>query len=481
MGILDDKKEIFSNIAALRTSCEGFPKFNLSSSLESVDNCSNSLDFLTDLLKSLVGFEKLREIVVDTLVFDLDDIESEIKKTLKRELKSLVSCGVNPSIPDSILHQNVNPASTGINLDLRKVDFLGVMLVDPTSDEGKLLYQDPLAGLNSTDFNTYLYQTVQEDGTQTDWGSQTLGSPKDVLSIEFNSVGATNNTLNVKVSEYYSNPTNNKKLTDVNNDFIDSVNLFGSQQMLNNIIDMIFGSISFSINKTSKQLETEAEIESIIDCILNSNEDDVIDNSYFTFSNEQIRDIKSVADQRKNGYKVLHNCSNVISEIPIDDLIAINTEFSGATTKVEEFEIVKKSVDDLADIAANNAPASDNYTAKLSFIDDIIKKFMKAIINLILSPKLIAIFAINHQIIYSTEFSSALDFLEKNKTFLKGIVDSVRDIIIDKLLKEVLKEIKDLVACNAINIATEYAKSRSAVLGSLVGIPQDIIRVIRGI
>jgi hypothetical protein len=37
-----------------------------------------------------------------------------------------------------------------------------------------------------------------------------------------------------------------KKLTDLNNDFIDSLTLFNSKEIVNRIIDSIYGSISYS-------------------------------------------------------------------------------------------------------------------------------------------------------------------------------------------------------------------------------------------
>jgi hypothetical protein len=50
-----------------------------------------------------------------------------------------------------------------------------------------------------------------------------------------------------------------KKLTDLNNDFIDSLTLFNSKEIVNRI-DSIYGSISFTVNKSKKQLINEAKI-----------------------------------------------------------------------------------------------------------------------------------------------------------------------------------------------------------------------------
>jgi hypothetical protein len=55
-----------------------------------------------------------------------------------------------------------------------------------------------------------------------------------------------------------------KKLTDLNNDFIDSLTLFNSKEIVNRIIDSIYGSISFTVNKSKKQLINEAKINTVI-------------------------------------------------------------------------------------------------------------------------------------------------------------------------------------------------------------------------
>jgi len=479
MSLIDDKNEVFGQIAALRTSCEGFPKFQLNNSMCSIDNSTNPLDFLIDLLKVTIGFEKLSSILTNTLTYDLGKIEIEIKKALKKELKSLVSCGVNPSIPDFFLHQNVNPLSTGINLDLRKVDYMGVMLVDPNTNAGLLTYEDTSGGLASTDFHTYLFETIQLDGTQTDWGSSTIGN--DVLSIEFNSVGPPNNIVNIKASEFYSNPTNNKKLTDLNNDFIDSVSLFGSGLMINALVDSIFGSVSFELQKTKEQIKKEIEVEHIIECFLNTDDTTIVDDSFFEFSNESVRIQEEEANSREKGIKVLENCGNVASAVPTSTLTGITMGIMSATTVGETAEIISSGINQIADNAAEQVGEKDKITAKLNFIDGAIRKLMIKMGNVILSPKIISIFAVNHAIVYGTDLDNPIDWMRLNKILMNAIITAIRETIIKILLEEAIKNIKNIVKCAAQQVVIEYAKSQAAQLASLVGVPQDVLRMIQGL
>jgi len=479
MSLIEDKREIHGKISALRLSSEGFPKLNISDSLCSIDNSTNPLHFLIDLLKVTVGFDELNSILSNTITYKLDDIELSIKKTLKKTLKSLISCGVNPSIPQSLLHQSINPQSSGVDLDLRKIDYMGMMLIDPTSDAGKLTYDNPSGGLNSIDIHTYLYETIQLDGTQTNWGSQNINN--DVLSIEFNSIGTPSNMLNIKASQFYSDPANNKKLLDLNNDYLDSISLFGSASMINSLIDSIFGTITLTVNKTDEQIKQEVEIEQVIECLLNIDDNQVVDDSYFSFSNEDIRLRDEIISKRKNGIKSLKNCGNTTSKVPLNTLLNITDNINNQNNPLSKNEVITNAINDIASDAAQNVDDKNKITAKLSFIDDAIKKLMVKIGTVIVSPKVMIIFAINHNIIHGTNIDNPLEWIKNNKTLMMDVLLSIRDVIIKTLLEEAIKSIKTLVTKSAQEVITEKAKLNSAQLASLLGIPSETLRMIQGL
>ena len=137
MSIIDQKSKVFGNIAAARTLSEGLPKLVTNPSFPSINNDGDSIAFLTDILKSLVGIEKLREIIIDTLSFKLDEMEVEIKTAMKLSLKELVNCGVDPSIPAYIKSSgsgiqtevNNNPIKPGCEFCLWTIAFCRI--IDP--------------------------------------------------------------------------------------------------------------------------------------------------------------------------------------------------------------------------------------------------------------------------------------------------------------------------------------------------------------
>lgn len=477
MSIANDKRQVFSEIAALRVSTEGFPKKALSDSIKSItEQKASSIDFLTDLLKSLVGFESLKDVVVETLTQNLDEVEDTVKETLKKVLKGLVSCSVNPKIPQDFI-------DNGISLEVEKIDFLDIMRVAPSSKAGNLLYDDVSSQFNSTDFNTYLYEVIKDNGGVSSWGEIT--SDNALLDIKFNAIGPINNSILVKPSSAYAA---NHTLTDLNNDYIDSIKLFNSVKMVNNIIEAIFGSLSVELKKDTKTIENEIKIDDIINRVLNADCNDVIDDSYFSFSNDEVQDIEYRARMRRKGIKVLTSCGNLESKVPIDKLTLLNAEFDAINTNLSVGEyneiftnILRNGLDTLADASAENVREQDKLSVKINFIEDMLKKLMTAIINIVLSPKLILIFALNHQIIYGEGFEDVQDFMKKNKWLMTLVLESVRDLITSILLAKALKEIKKLVADNLIKIQIEKIKAKKAQLLSLTGVPLEKLRKISGL
>jgi len=465
MDIASEKGKIYSKIAALRVSTETFPKTFLSNSIPSINKDGNSLNFLTDLIKSLVGFDALNDVIVETLTTNLDEIEVDIKVTIKKILKELVSCNINPSIPQDFI-------DNGITIEVNKVDFLDIMRINPISQAGKLIYDDVFSASESTDFNTYLYSAIQGEGEELFWGHVT--TDEDILGVKFNEEGLiSNNTITIKPSTYYSE---NKMLTDFNNSYVDSVKLFNSVKLINNIIENVFGSISVVTKKDKQTIKNEIQINDIIDRVLNSDCDEVIDDSYFSFSNDELQDIDYRAKSRRKGVKVLKINENVDSEIDINELTALNDEYDALSNDLPlgEYQeklttLVRDGINSLANAAAVNVDDEDKMTVKLSFIEDILKKLMTAIVNVILSPKLILIFTVNHYILYQGEtFENVQDFMEKNKWLLTRILDEVRDLIIAKLMERALKEIKTLAIENAIKVSVEGLKNNKAQLVSMV-------------
>jgi hypothetical protein len=470
MSIIDKKKKVFGKIAAAKTLISGLPTLKLTSSLESINNKGNSISFLTDLIKSLIGYEALVSSVIDILMHSISKIEIAIKTNLKQELKAIVSCGINPHLPNWI-----KSTGDGIVIEVKKIDFFDILRIDPNSVAGKLIYSDitnPLT--SSSDFNTFLYGVIQDDGVTHTWTSNN----KHLFDITFNSNGnglIPNNSLTIKANSEYDNKT----LTELNNDFIDSITLFKTENILNQIMDIIYGAVSTKSNKSVKQLEMEEKVNSVIDKMVDNINIDTPDDSYFTFTNPEINEQETNALNRKNGISFVNTNKKTTSTVPISNLTDFNQEFNLATSIQQQTDILKSNLNKMADSVVSNINSKvDGVSVKLNFIQQIVNNLIKAIINIILSPKVIFIFLLNFKIIYGqiSEFIDPIDFIKQNKKLMNEMMKKISEEIIKILLAIALKEINALVMDAGYKLIKEKATLKLAQLQSLIGVPPLVIK-----
>jgi len=237
------------------------------------------------------------------------------------------------------------------------------------------------------------------------------------------------------------------------------------------------------LNKTSNQLQKEEEINTIIKSIINADDDDVIDDSFFTFTNEEISQQENSANFRKKGIRVIETCGTVPVSIPEVLIDLANSRISGTTNEQKKIAI-SDSINSIGASIGSNAPdVKDTYALELNFIEDLIQNLVIAIVSFLLSPKIISIFLINYKIVYgiNEDYVDATDFMKQNKNLMRDIANAVRNAIIKVILNQVLKEISNLVSETIVEISTEKAKNKVAQTLSLVGVPTDVIRLIKGL
>ena len=479
MSIIDKKRKVFGFIAAARTITEGMPNLKKNSSFPSVNNKGDTITFLTDLIKSLIGYIALVNTIVDILTHQLEKIERDIKKALKTELKAIVSCGVDPSLPSFI-----KSSGSGIVIEVKKIDFLNLFKIDARSKVGGLLYNDVTPTLtDSTDFNTFLYGVIQNDGVTYTWKDKNGNGLFDI-TFDSNGVGTRpNNSLTIKANQSY----NTKTLNDLNNNFIDSLTLFNVGNIVSRIVDIIFGSISIKINKPRVYLEMEEKINKIVDKMvdedMNAKEGDSTNDSFFTFSNEELVTIEARSLERQRGVIKIKTSTTVDGDVPAETLTAFTHSMSVATSTEQKKEALSNSLNQMAEDSARNVKIkTDKGSVKLNFIQLIITNLIKAIVGIVLSPKIVIIFLVNFKIVYgpTATFHDAIDFIKKNKKLFKQIIKRIAGLIIKILLAIAIQKISKLVgdAMTAKNV--EKNKNRKTQLLSLVGVPSEVLRIIKG-
>lgn len=483
MSIKDKKQKVFGQIAAAKTLTNDLVNLKnqlsgqisgLISSLPSLNNGNDIILFLTDLLKSLIGQQEFIKVIVETLTKYLDKFERGLKITIKTVLKNIISCGLSPSIPSYL--KSLASGGSGVIVRLDKIDFLDQLKVDPRSSVGNLLYDDirPLPELltDSSDFNTFLYGVIQ-DGISTN--PPMPHTWKNILDFTFYQTGSgdvPNNSLIVRVNQAYDD----KSIVKLNDNYIDSIKIIDAKKIVNNLVDILCGTVSFQLNKTRKQLQIEAEINDIIERLANADANDEITDDYFTFTNSEVARQQEISDNRRNGIIKVKTSVEFDASIPIERLTEFTDNYNQTSTLVEQRTVLTDTLNKISDDLAEQTPNNeDKQTVKIGFAIDMIKNLIKSLANILISPKIIIIFLINFKILYgpTAEYTDAKDFIKKNRGLFTVLFKMLEQEVVKILMSYAMKEATRLAALVVASKQYEKVQNRKNQILSLVGVGKE--------
>lgn len=131
---------------------------------------TNPIGFLMQMLKHLgVTYEELRLWLTNFLIYVLPSLEISVKAILLTNLKHMISCSVDPRIPNKYRKIHKTPSEStssqeyGIDINLESIDFLNKLNVSPLSDEGREMYfgledvTDVYKFARADDFDAFLW------------------------------------------------------------------------------------------------------------------------------------------------------------------------------------------------------------------------------------------------------------------------------------------------------------------------------------
>ena len=452
------KQDIFGGIAALKAlTDQSLNKINKTTG-SILAGANNIVTSLLEIFNQLGGYNELIQTIENVLNKNLDDIELTIKGTIKTAIKQIISCGVEPTITDSMI-------LTGVTFSLKNIDPLSLLTIDPTSDNGQLIYFDNDSNFDSRDFNVFLYNVISDginnpSSTGHTWYDSNGVDKQPILDLSFQeyTTGSTNNTniITIKVNSFY----NGKKLSSFISDYLDSVKLFNNTQLLSAIFDNIMGSKIFSINKTVDQIAGEKIIQKLCADILNNvNETDVIDDSFYVFSNDTYNSILEEANQKKKGVFTYKGDGDFNVSIDQTSLMNSLLELKNTdSTKIsQQTNIIKTTIDNITnDIVKNtNVSEKDQFALKLDFIQKIISELMTTITMYIFSPKIIYLFIMTSKLLGIKEEGDIVQFIKNNINIFKIIIIKIRDLIVAEITNEIKKLLLPLISQTLVILTKE--------------------------
>lgn len=413
------------------------------------------------------------------LLKTLKNIEPKIREILLEEVFKAVGCDQNQSYTAQTLY-----------ISVKSIDVGQILKQDPQNATGKLLYEKnnqitPQPYPYS--MNRQLYNRIQQnDSYNTQYGTNYNGrSGQSLFDIQYVDV----NPLTGVGGGWYKIDLKNRatvnNVTEFLVDYYSTIKLFEFNNIMANIMNSLSGAISINVDIGTKQAEDATKFELIVQRILglcfdNKSEIDVsgvakiaeydgVDNSFFEFTDVDLRNINQKVTNIKNGVIEFEECGfvklPVNSDAIIDDLSNLNF--------VSDDQLVD-AADNLTNTLINNPDwrglvltGNVDVAVNLNFV----KLIVQGIISAILSPKiLLPIFTMLKALgqTYMDAIKSYMDFVKKFSKMAINLISKIGALFVKELFELVKKDIVNLIQQVVQDVAKEQGNKRVIMILKLI-------------
>ena len=530
MGIdqSQDVKDIESGLSSLKTTIDVLKsekdlKKSLGSSISKSDNnLSTQLDSISaqqkryqrdppssmDNLLNFLGVTSgtgtqttkyLRKKLLEVSV----KIEPDIQKIISNQAISALGCSqeqtyIGISASDLELQPlPTQPISQGIYIPVSSLDFFSNLKNSPDSKVGQVYYENPnpsvdmkfspYGGNISYPMNKQLYQLLQNPSTSfaTQFGKNYQGkSGQNLFDIQYSKT----NEYGIS-GDYYRvaliNRDGSNNIGTFLNDYYHTIKMIDPVDIGSQLVNILSGAINIQTQMGVSDVADQSKFYLIVQRILglcfdSRTEIDVsgiskiaeldgVDDTFFEFTEVDLRNIDLRTTNTQNGVMEFEDCDNVKlpvnSDVLVSQLINFRQSQSGQTTE-QKVAVLEQIIDSISQNPAWKLAVPTNFNVDVAINKNILKQIPLAVAAGVLTPKvLLPIFTLIQvvesqskntytQAITSTNTitdqnnniaNNSVDFIKKYKKFVIEVVSLIGAIYLKTLFDLLKKDIINLL------------------------------------
>jgi hypothetical protein len=440
-------------------------------------------DFLMDLLGTMKGKKQAVQDVLNSVLGDINSINTKLKEGLKKVILKSFFCN-----NDFIIKPEYTNGSNDIEFSVSSIDYFFLLKTSPLDDVSG-------AYEISNGLNRYIYDTLNGSAGSTSWQdlltNVSFNQSTQVLSFRINPKYV-NQPVSVFVNDYV------ESLTIIDNEFFKSLFSMSQKpnkelqkrlQFLNKLINDVRNACAPTLNDIGRN---KTEKEAILVDLLNNKGKPLSQilaeriakyNEYDTLSDDFTNKINQILCQPIQ--------TPITNETVLDAYSQINDEINQLNSILNNIDsVLNNSYQNNANgagngIATGGDPITENPislpTLNIDFKLGIIAQIPNNMSRLLLSPKVIMLFAILTEV-GGVEWGEGFEsFLQK---FTKSLFDMIKTII-----TQIYEKIYNLVADNIwliiqgliLQIVGEKTKARLAIILSLLALFDKLNGVISNV
>jgi hypothetical protein len=412
------------------------------------------------------------------LITALKNVEPRLSEIALEESINAVGCD----------QQQVYNGGSTYYIKVKSVDLLNILTLDPKT-EGKPLYEKNPILIQDYPFsmNKELYQLIQTGQSYSaDNGQQYIGqSGQDLFNIQYvdqNAAGETGPWFRVDLANRVNGVN---KVGTFLVDYYKTIKITEPTNMMASIMESLSGVVSMSASAGVGQVEDQSKFDILIQRILglcfdNRSEIDVsgiakvpeldgVDETFFEFTDIDLRKIEQRITNIKNKVIELEDCDGVL--LPVDFPAVINQ--INNLNLIENNSDFINAADNLTQVLADNpqwgAGIQTNAQAALNL--NFIKLIAQGIASAFLTPKvLLPIYVMLKAIGQETTdaIKGLVDFVKQFKKFAINFISKIGAIFVQELFELIKRDILILIQRVISDIVKEKINKKISMILKLI-------------
>ena len=331
--------------------------------------------------------------------------------------------------------------------------------------------------------------SLNSDNSPTEPTLTKVGVVDDIATYNIRNSHGTQLKFNIKTGKYWLYPNKDHlesflvecypglTVYEFNYDYIMGMKLFDPkvvcQQLFENSLNPAYNAnfeMSFNKLKDTNNYPYFGDKQRLIGIISNilNEDDDEINDCFYTFSNEQFEEMLKKTTEKKYHEQPFNQGYAEGESFDLSEVYKTLSEYPETGTLKDQIDVINKAIEQTCGIFDKQKKVlatADSSTLKTDFLTDILQKLVLTIVDAILSPKLLMLLIVNEQLMGDQGEPTSTDALmSAMKGLVKGLIREIRDLIMQKLLDYIIGYLTPM----AVQMKAEIGKEQMAAYMALI-------------
>jgi len=487
------KSDVVKQISELENKTK---EFSAQKKNEIKSEVKNQLEQMMDLLKetfSSTGSTALT-FVKRYFLEAAENTKPQIKTILTEEIINTLGCSEEQSYEDKI--------NQDIYIKVSQIDLFKRLVFSPEDETAKYYYETKNTSPGSIPFslNRELYKRLQNIGQsyETDYGSKYYGaSGQQLFDIEYVQFYPSTNPTNF--GDFYKitlsqQPNNTNTVANFLFDYYESIDILGLNSIFREMLNQLFGGLDFELGISTDKLREEKKFDLILKRIMGIcsdpnkkidvsgnaklNDQDLIDDSFFEVSNQELRRIENEINNIVTGLVEFDSCEGVKLPINTAAMFSSLDQVITENNPSMQIDLIESALDELSNDPnwSNLVPGIGiDLNIKADVDLKVINNMAKIVYRTVLSPKvmlgfLIMVKALNNNLAQNLDnsFDDLNGFMKTFRNFNVNFMRRIFSIYVEELFKIIKRDIKRLVDTIIREIVKEAKNKQLSMYSSIL-------------